>query len=155
MEIVTIRKKYQRFCNVLWLLTSMTICVASIQLKLGTLTDPGPGFMPFGTGLFLLFFSLLAWFRESRGGEKEKVPWAGPYWKRVITTIISLSVYALILTKLGYLITTFLLMMFLFWTPENKKWVVIIVKAVLSTGVTYLVFDKWLECQLPKGIFGF
>ncbi len=111
--------------------------------------------MPFGAGLLLLIFSLAAWFRESREEEKEEGPWAGPYWKRVITTIISLSVYALILTKIGYLITTFLLMVFLFRTPENKKWVVIIVKAALSVGITYFVFDKWLECQLPKGVFSF
>jgi len=149
------KKKYQRICNLVWLVTSFTICVASIKLKLGTLTNPGPGFMPFGTGLLLFFFSLVALFREGRGEEKEEGPWAGPYWKRVITTIISLSVYALILTKLGYLLTTFLLMIFLFWAPEYKKWMVIIIKAALSAGVTYLVFDKWLGCQLPKGIFGF
>jgi putative tricarboxylic transport membrane protein len=126
-----------------------------MQLKLGTFSDPGPGFMPFGTGLFLFFFSLPALFRKSSEEEDEEGPWAGPYWKRVITTIISLSVYALILTKLGYLLTTFLLMIFLFWAPEYKKWMVIIIKAALSAGVTYLVFDKWLGCQLPKGIFGF
>jgi putative tricarboxylic transport membrane protein len=150
-----IKKKYQRICNLVWLVTSLTICVASIKLKLGTLTDPGPGFMPFGTGLLLLFFSLAALFREGREEVKEEGPWIGPYWKRVITTIISLSVYALILTRLGYLLSTFLLMIFLFWTPEYKKWMGTIIKAVLSAGITYFVFDKWLDCQLPKGIFGF
>lgn len=153
--MMTARKKYQRVCNVLWLLTGLTICVASIQLKLGTLTDPGPGFLPFGTGLFLLFFSLAALFTEGREEEKEDGSWTGPYWKRVITTIISLVAYALILTRLGYLLSTFLLMAFLFWAPEYRKWATILIKAVLSAGITYFVFDKWLDCQLPKGIFGF
>lgn len=153
--MMTTRRTYQRVCNVLWLLTSLTICVASIQLKLGTPRDPGPGFMPFATGLFLLFFSLGALFKEGREEEKQEGPWAGPYWRKVITTTISLVIYALILTRLGYLLSTFLLLVFLFWTPEYKKWIVTLIKATLSTGITYLVFDKWLDCQLPQGIFGF
>lgn len=111
--------------------------------------------MPFGTGLLLLLFSLPALFKEGREEKREEGPWVGPYWKRVITTIISLAVYALILTRLGYLLSTLLLMVFLFWTPEYKKWTVILIKAMLSVGITYFVFDRWLDCQLPKGIFGF
>ena len=111
--------------------------------------------MPFGTGLLLLSFSLPALFKGGREEEKEESPLTGPYWKRVITTTISLAIYGLILTRLGYLLSTFLLMMFLFWTPGYKKWTVILIKAALSVTITYLVFEKWLDCQLPQGIFGF
>ena len=152
---ITAKRKYKRICDVLWVVTSLTICVASIRLKLGNLLEPGPGFMPFVAGLFLLLFSLPTFFEKSDEGGKEEIAWSGPYWKRAITTIISLSTYALLLNRLGYLLTTFLLMAFLFWAPENKRWTVTIFKAVLSTGLTYIVFDKWLDCQLPRGIFGF
>jgi putative tricarboxylic transport membrane protein len=155
LKIMTVKKTYRRLCNSLWLLTSLVICVASIQLNLGTLRDPGPGLMPFGTGLFLFFFSLPALFRRDSEEESEAGPWVGPYWKRVVATVLSLSAYGLLLTRLGYLIATFLLMIFLFRSRESRGWAAIIIKSALSAVITYVVFDKWLDCQLPKGLFGF
>lgn len=150
------QRKYHRICDLLWVFISIMIIVASIQLKLNSPSGVGPGFIMFGSGILLLFFSLIGLLKGI--DEKKKVGlWAGPYWKRVIIVIISLFGYALILNKLGYILSTFLLMSFTFWTTgqEHRKWMVVIIKAVLSAGVTYLVFDKWLDCQLPKGIFSF
>ena len=147
--------RYQRICDFLWLLTGLAICVGSYQLNLGTLRDPGPGLMPFGTGLSLFLFSLPALFRHGPHVEKRSESWMGPHWRRVVGTILSLSVYGLVLTRLGYLISTFLLLAYLFYARENRGWAAIAMKALVSSLLTYFVFDKWLDCQLPKGILGF
>jgi hypothetical protein len=56
---------------------------------------------------------------------------------------------------LGYLISTFLLMIVLFWILERGKVVFVFVSSILATIVTYFVFSKWLNCQFPDGLFGF
>ena len=89
------------------------------------------------------------------GEDTETVFWAGPHWKKVLAVLLSLFGYVLIVTKLGYTVSTFLLMIFIFSVAERQRWVSIFLKAILSAGITYLVFDRWLECQLPKGIIGF
>jgi putative tricarboxylic transport membrane protein len=130
------------------------ICVHAVRLQIGTPGNPGAGFMPFGTGLLLLVLSLVGVFRKV-AGEKTTERWAGPHFKRVISVIASLVAYALILTKVGFVLTTFCLMVFLFRITGYNKWLIIIIKALLSAGLTYFVFDKWLGCRLPKGILGF
>ncbi len=110
--------------------------------------------MPFGTGLLLLILSLVGVLKKV-AREKGSGQWAGLYFKRVIAVIASLVGYTLILTRVGFVPTTFFLMVFLFRITGYNKWLIIIIKALLSASLTYLVFDKWLGCQLPKGILGF
>ena len=57
--------------------------------------------------------------------------------------------------ELGYLISTFLLMGFLYWILERKKIWLVLLASVLTTLFTYIVFSKWLNCQFPEGLFGF
>jgi hypothetical protein len=125
-----------------------------MPLKIGRPADPGPGFVMFGTGLLMFCLSLIGLLKRV-GEDAEMEAWAGPHWTKVVAVLLSLFVYVLIVAKLGYLVSTLLLMVFIFRIAEQQKWRVILLKAVLSAGVTYLVFDRWLECQLPKGILGF
>lgn len=148
------RRKYEKVCHLFLLLSGLMICVISIRSKLGTVTNPGPGFVPFGAGFLLLFFSLVGLF-ESGYMEKQAEPLAGPDWKRAIAVFFFLIGYALILTKIGYVLSTFLLMFVLFWTADHRKRIIPVIKAGLSAGITYIIFGKLLDCQLPKGIFWF
>ena len=80
---------------------------------------------------------------------------AGPLWKRVLLVVMALIVYSKFMPVLGYLISTFLLMIVLFWILERGKVVFVFVSSILATIVTYFVFSKWLNCQFPDGLFGF
>jgi putative tricarboxylic transport membrane protein len=75
--------------------------------------------------------------------------------RRIIIIIGSLLAYAFALSRLGYLLSTFLLMGILFSLVEKRNWLVIIVKAIIVTLITYFMFEKWLACQLPPGILWF
>ena len=75
--------------------------------------------------------------------------------KRIIIIIGALLVYAFALSRLGYLLSTVLLMGVLFSLAERRNWLIIIIKAVIATLITYLIFEKWLACQLPPGMLWF
>jgi putative tricarboxylic transport membrane protein len=145
-------RNYQTIGHVCLGLLGLGICAHSIVLKLGTPANPGAGFMPFGTGFLSLILSAAGLFkRESeKGGERLQ-----PHLGRIAAIVAGLVGYGLILTTAGFLVATFLLMTFLFAIAGNKNWIRIIIKALVSSVVTYLVFARWLGCELPRGIFGF
>ena len=81
--------------------------------------------------------------------------WQGRRWQKTILILASLTVYTFLLEPLGYLATTLLLMVYLFKGIEPQKWGVAIFGALVSSGVTYVLFKTLLQIQLPSGIFHF
>lgn len=133
--------------------------IFSLRMDLGSWNHPGPGFMPLGSGILLIIFCMVyfikfTWFiRDAEYGEKES-PWPRKKWGRIIGVLGALFLYTFLLTALGYLLTTFLLMVYLFRVVEPRKWLATIIQAVLTVLLTYMVFEKWLMVQFPKGFLG-
>jgi hypothetical protein len=124
-------------------------------LGIGKFHAPGTGFMAFGTSGLLGILSLILLLQSvsKKGATHVKPIFAGTLWKRAILVLVALLVYARILPFAGYLISTFLLMGFLFWILERQKVWWVLTLAFLTTLTTYWVFSKWLNCQFPDGFF--
>jgi putative tricarboxylic transport membrane protein len=150
-------KALDQASSLFWLLVSLAVLIQSTRLGIGSLHDPGMGFLTFGaSGLLGLFSIALFIIATLRKGEQRAEPFfSGPYWKRVIFVLFALVVWSWIMPELGYLISTFVLMFLLYWILEKKKIWAVLLSSVLTTGITYLVFSKWLNCQFPRGLFGF
>jgi putative tricarboxylic transport membrane protein len=137
-----------------WLVLAGALCAASIQLKVGTPSEPGSGFLPFGTGFLLGILALVHLVQITfRQDEKEEPLLGEVRWKRGACVVAALLLYALLLPLWGYLLTTFLLMAILFSIYERKKWWVVGSSGLLVVIVTYLVFHHWLKVQFPPGFF--
>jgi hypothetical protein len=143
--------------SLFWLLVSISVFAESIRIGVGTVQNPGMGFMTFGASGILGVLSLVLFFQASL--PKEDVPhkplFAGRMWRRVLFVLLALTIYARVMPILGYLISTFLLMSLLFWVLERKRIGFVLLYALLTTLFTHLVFSKWLNCQFPHGLFGF
>lgn len=140
-----------------WLAISIFICVEAIQTSLGTFKYPGPGFLPFWSGVVLGTLAIVLTVKsilEKKRGKRIKDLWKGMEWNKVILVLLSLFIYAVFLTRLGYLITTFGFMVLLFGLRKSKQWIRWL-SALITALATYIIFYVWLEVQLPKGIFGF
>lgn len=143
--------------SLFWLLVSISVFIESLRLGIGTLHNPGRGFLTFAASGILGILSLILFLQASLRKEKVKAApfFAGPLWKRILLVLIVLILYSRLMPVLGYLISTFLLMTALFLILERKKIVFVFVSSILTTIFTYLVFSKWLNCQFPDGLFGF
>ena len=150
-------KTLDQTSSLFWLLVSISVFVESLRLGIGTLKNPGMGFLTFGASGILGILSFVLFLKASFKKEEVKtLPLIfGTFWKRVIWVLIFLIVYSRLMPVLGYLISTFLLMTTLFWILERKKIVFVFVSSILTTLFTYFVFSKWLNCQFPDGLFGF
>jgi len=147
-------RRAEQITCLFWLALAGALCVASIQLKVGTPSEPRSGFLPFGTGLLLGILALFHLVRITfRKDEKEEPLLGKVRWRRGACVVASLVIYALLLPLLGYLLSTFFLMAILFSIYERKKWWVVGSAGLLVVLVTYLVFHHWLKVQFPAGFF--
>jgi putative tricarboxylic transport membrane protein len=148
---------YDRWTSLFWLVLSVGACVKSVFLGIGAPNKPGPGLFPFGAsvGLGILSAGLFIQAMIKKGEAREESLFAGKNWGRILFIILAIVIYANILPLMGYLVTTFFLMLFVFWLAEMKKWYGILFSSLAITWVSHLVFAVWLKCQLPPGILRF
>ncbi len=151
-------KRNDRISSLIWLFFAIYICIESIRLPLGSWRDPGPGFLPLLVGLILGSLSIIC-FMQARMGEStdRKASWySRERWKNLIGVLLALLTYALLLDPLGFLVSTFLLLIFLFrFGMEPQRWFWAIGGSGIASVSCYVVFELWLKTQLPKGILGF
>jgi putative tricarboxylic transport membrane protein len=149
-------KAYDQGSSLFWLLLSIYVFVESVRLGVGSLHAPGMGLMPFGVSGLLGIISIILFLQTSFRKEvaKREAPFSGIFWKRVLFFIIIVSLYAIFLEDVGYLISTFLLLILLRLNVERPQAWRVLVFSFLVTGITYYVFSKWLKCPLPYGLFG-
>ena len=149
-------RRAEQITCLFWIFVSLFIGAGAVTLKLGTPSDPGPGFLPFGTGALLGLLALAHLLKVSFSAfEKDTAgnPWQGLKWQRSISVAVAILFYALLLPHLGYLVTTFLLMAILFSLYDRQRRGVVVLASFLVIGVTYLVFHVWLKVQFPSGFF--
>jgi hypothetical protein len=55
---------------------------------------------------------------------------------------------------LGFLLSTFFLLLFLFRMLEPQRWRVVILMTVLTVTLCYVLFGVFLELRFPGGLLG-
>ena len=152
-------ERYDRLISFIWMVLGLAQCVESFNLGLGSVSEPGTGFMPFVMGLvmILLAVSLLleANFTLKRSRLHKVSLWSEVHWKRVVYITMLLLAYSFLLPKLGYIIATFLVMVFLLKSGEPVKWPAAILVGALTSGLSYLIFGFWLNVSFPRGMLSF
>lgn len=143
------------FSSLFWMVVGVGVCYGGYDLELGTLRDPGSGFIFFWVGVIMVGLSLSIFIRAMREKGKAgemKLVWAEVQWKKIVLVIIALFLYAYAFNTLGFIFCTTLLLIFLFKAVEPQRWSAAVLGAILSTLTAYLVFQLWLGSQLPKGL---
>ncbi len=145
-------KRAEQVTCIFWLALAGSVCWGAFQLNLGIPSEPGSGFLPFGTGLLLGILALVHLVQITfRKTEKQESFLGEVRWKRGGSLVFSLFFYVLLLPWLGYIVATFLFMLVLFSLYERRKWWVVGSLSLLVIGVTFLVFHHWLKVQFPPG----
>jgi putative tricarboxylic transport membrane protein len=143
--------------SLVWLGIAILICIGSLRLSLGSFRNPGPGFFPFIAGLIVAVMALaihLQSRRKASAKETQEPLWADKKRiQKMVFTTLALLAYGVGMDYLGFLVSTFLFLAFLLRMIEPQRWSLVLLESALASGISYLIFDIWLQAQLPKGIF--
>ena len=122
---------------------------------MGSVTEPGSGFIFFWSGLILVILSLTALAESLRSVEDSVQEIGEMNWAKIALVLLSLLLYAFFLERLGFVLTTFVLLSFLLGLIEGANWTRSLGVASAAAFGSFAVFELWLKIRLPKGIFGF
>ncbi|OGP59472.1 MAG: hypothetical protein A2162_12645 [Deltaproteobacteria bacterium RBG_13_52_11b] len=140
-----------------WLGIGLLLSIWATRYQVGSLIQPGPGFLALVLGLLLILLSLILLARgilSSRVSEREPTPLLLAGWKKGAYTVVILFLGAFFFERIGYLLTFFLLVLFLMRGAGAQSWKRTVLVALCSALGVYLIFVRLLEQPLPRGLLG-
>jgi putative tricarboxylic transport membrane protein len=148
--------RIDRVSSIVWLVVSIAIVGGSLSYALGTLSSPGPGFLPLTCGMIMTGLSLVVYVQAVWKGKKEAEKQGETFWTsrspKLAAALVILLAYSFLLEILGYVLMTFIFLLFVLKVVEPTPWRTAITEAVLATVISYAVLELWLKVPLPLGV---
>jgi putative tricarboxylic transport membrane protein len=142
----------------IFLALGIAVVIGAYRLALGDFHKPGPGLYPFILGLALCGCSIPgvmgALRRANETREEGQEFFKKGRLQKVVFVIIYLTLYGLLLSSMGYVLTTLVIFFLIFKTMGSIKLRTVFIVLILMVGISYYVFAVLLEVPLPVGILG-
>lgn len=119
----------------------------------GTLSDPGPGYVPLLLAIGLGGIGLMIAIFGGRSGLLLAIRW--PEAGRAAVILLACSVAALALEHIGYRLSVMVLLVFFLGVVERKKPLVVALVTVGFSLASFYVVGILLKVPLPRGPWGF
>ena len=127
---------------------------SGLKLKLGTIHDPGSGFVLFYTGLLMCAFAATIMFAAlTEGGPTFASRWKDARWSRPIIVIACLIAFAFALDPFGFLLSSIPLMLLLMRLIDPVRWEIAVPVSILVPAGMWWILKRLLLIQLPSGMF--
>jgi hypothetical protein len=146
-----------RFSSIVCLVVGVMTALWSLKYGFGSLSEPGVGFITFFAGAILALLSLLLLFSSFRDKEESaglRGLWAGLDVIKVLYVLLLLVAYTLLLRPGGFLLCAFVLLFLLFRVKGSYGIWATLFFSLSVTAASYLLFQVWLQVQLPRGVLG-
>jgi hypothetical protein len=139
--------------GVVLFLLALVIIWFNREFPVGTLADPGPGYVPLLLACAMGGIGLLVAFLGSRAEAMSAIRW--PEGMRALIILAACVAATFALERIGYRLTTEAFLVFFLGVIERKKpLAVVLVSAGFSLG-SFHVVGVLLKVPLPRGPWGF
>jgi putative tricarboxylic transport membrane protein len=149
----------ERLGSLVWFIVGAASIYGAIDLGIGGMEEPGSGFMAFAAGCFISLMALLVFFQSYKTDPALQTRvsslWRGVNWFRSIAITLLTLAFILSFEKLGFFVSSFLLLVIIMRWIEGLRWTTSLIVPVVAVVSTYLLFHTVLQISLPSGIFGF
>lgn len=139
------------------LMFGIAIVAAAVPMRIGTLSEPGPGFFPvLGGGSLIVLAGCDFWGRlwhilRSPPAMAPSEPDVRTQAWKAVAFFGTLAAYVAVLNTIGFIAATFLLALSLLYIANETKWWVSLLCALVSSLGAYALFDRLLGVNLAKG----
>lgn len=142
--------------SLFWLIIGLILTIWSATYPVGSLAQPGSGFLPLGLGILLLIFSTVLLIRAIKSGTEEKanIPMIPKRWLNLSLTVLVLLAAIFLFETVGYLLIFFALSLLLPLLAGQITWKRSFLFAVVAAAGVYIIFVWLLKQPLPTGFVG-
>lgn len=126
---------------------------ANLEYPVGTLSEPGPGYLPLLLAIFLGVMGLLIALWGARSAPLAAMKWTEA--TRAVVILIACGVATLALERIGYRLTVIALLIFFLGVLERRRPLPV---ALVSLGfgfASFYVVGDLLHVPLPRSPWGF
>lgn len=136
-----------------WMVLAVAATAEAGRLGFGTFGRPGPGFLPFlaGTCLAVLAVAGLVQTLVQKPAAEAGSDFKAKDVSRIGIVTALLFLYVVLWDVIGFLVSSFLLLLFLFRCVEPLNWRKVFVASGLTLAFTYILFSVLLGARLPAG----
>jgi putative tricarboxylic transport membrane protein len=124
--------------------------IGAIGLRIGTPTEPQPGFFPFLSGAVILVLSLVILFRGFAGRTGSRQGFGEI--RRPAMLVGVLIVFVVLLESLGFILASLIAIVLVLRIMGLRSWRVLLISAFAFSIGTFLLFDRLLGIPLPAGV---
>lgn len=144
-------KKWDRIAAVFLILVGIGAAFGALKIGFGSFRSPGPGFLPFWLSVVLTIVSAV-YFIINLGHDAKVKLWPEKTWFRPLVAIVVMFAYGFFMKWFGFCTATLLLFVTWMTVVAKEKWSTVALVSILTTVITYLLFEVFLKVPLPKGI---
>lgn len=119
----------------------------------GSLQEPGPGYVPLLIAAFLGAMGLLIVLLGGRSQPLAEIRWSET--TRALVILLACGVGAFALERIGYRLTVIALLIFFLGVIERKRPVPVVLVAFGFGVISYYIVGTLLHVPLPRGPWGF
>ncbi len=131
------------------LLLALFVAWQNRAYPVGSLHDPGPGYLPLAICIFLGAMGLLIAVFGGASGAISRMRW--PEFGHAVVVLAACGAATLALEPLGYRLTMLALLIFFLGVVERKGWLAVLLVSGGFSFISYFVFATWLRVPLPLG----
>lgn len=100
--------------------------------------------------IFILSVTVILRAIHERNNITVDLNWLGA--QRMIIMFISMIVYIFLFKRLGFIVSTSLLIFFLSWYYGNRNWIKLLALTIIFPPLIYFLFSRVFYILLPRGI---
>ena len=149
----------ERIGALFWILFGAAGIHGALDLGLGTMEAPGPGFLTFVAAAFVSLMAVMVLIQSYRHDAAAQVRvadlWRDLKWGRAIAIVMLTIRVILSFESVGCVVCSFVLLAVIMRWLEGVDWKTSLVVPAIAVAGTHFLFQTILKISLPAGILGF
>ncbi len=142
-----------QFSGLMLLALALYVGWENLAYPVGSLQEPGPGYLPLLLVIFLGVVGLLIALWGVKSAPIASMHW--PEATRAAVILIACGVATFALERIGYRITVIALLIFFLGVLERRRPVPVALVALGFSLASFYVIGDWLRVPLPRSPWGF
>ena len=145
------RIKSQRdfWSGVMIIVIGAGFAIGATNYSMGVSARPGPGYFPLILSTIMALFGAIVLFKSLTIETEDGDPIGAIAWRPLIVVVVAITVFGLLLPRLGMIITVPILIFITSLAGDEFRWKGVLAAAVVLTIASYMIFIFGLKLTIP------